>query len=280
MSTPKEKAKQGKLEIFESNGTTKLKKGDETCATVDENGTLHWHKPIIFENDIQSLGSRIQLWQTVLSTGDNLIQLNDRVDGNEAYEPPYAGIQVKRGDQKRPSYLLWAKDSERWEVVFDEGREKVALLTDDISEFDGTLPASRIENLPSNEVEGVGVIEVKDGKKVSSKPVTETHNFWVSNQVSLTKGTDREILPVHISALKHEDKSISQVHCRTSDGTAKVTVLKNGKRTIGPFKASSNTELYDTSLDLENGDEVSVDIDSTNKAWNLSVSFTVLTQFQ
>jgi hypothetical protein len=286
-NTPAEKAKAGELQVFEN----KISFDGDTLATVDKSGTVHWKGPVVFEGDIQSLGSRIELWQTVLSTGDNLIQLNDRIEG-EGYEPPYAGVEVKRGKDKDSAYLLWARDSGRWEVVTERERKTVAVHSDSLTDFRGKVPASRIKEESERKfftkprvAEAIEVgdgLEAKrsgEGIQINSKATTNTHNFWISNEVSRTKDTTREILPTHISEAEHENKSVTGIRCRTSTGNAKVSLLKNGERAAGPFSASQGTDAHNFHVDLEDGDEISIDIDSTDKARNLSVSVTVRTEF-
>lgn len=262
--TPEEKAKRGQFEIFENEeGLVKVFKENEKWATVDKDGTLHWHNSVVFDGNIQSLGSKIELWQTVLSTGDNLIQLNDRI-GGEGEEPPYAGIEVKRGKEKPSAYFLWVKESGAWETVFEGNRKKVA-TTEDIE----TVQAGG----------GIESIQIEGGKKIRQSKTTSTHNFWVSNEVVKTKGTDRRILPAFVSCTESENKIVSKIRCQLSTGTVNVSLLKNGKPVAGSFKVAQEVRSIDVDVPLEDGDGIAIEIDEANDARNLSVSVTVLTEF-
>lgn len=285
--TPEEKAKKGKFEVFENERSVELSKDGETWATL-EDGEIHIHNPVIFNQDVQALGSQIELWQTVLSTGDNLIQLNDKTE----YEPPYAGIEVGRGTNRDPAYLLWTKESERWETVLSGNRKKLATLQDDISSFNGQLSADRVEETSNKKFftrkrsgnsvhagKGIEVERDESGATIHPTERTATHNFWVSNEVVKTKGTDREILPAFISCANQETKSVSSIRCRVSTGQAEISLVKNGQVVAGSFRADQEGKKHDVGLELEDGDRISIEVDRVTEARNLSVSITILTKF-
>lgn len=232
------------------------------------------------------LGGRIEVWQKNLISPDNLITLNDGVDK----ELPYAGIEVKRGSDKSPVYFLFAEDNENWTTVKDGNRRDLAFKGDPVSNFEWDLKTSEVfeeeEFFTKTKAgqavrsgKGIEIKHTKEGATVHQKTHTSTHNFWVSNKVSRTRGTDKEILPAFISSCDHEKKTASKLRCRLSNGSAEVFLKKNDEIVSDPTVAKQSAKEQNIDEPLKDGDVIGVSIGETKNARNLSVSVTIETSF-
>lgn len=246
-----------RLEAFDEE--IEIEVGGEKCGRIKKDGTLEWFGGATFQQDVQMLGKQVELWQDVIRTGDNLISLNDNITDEKP--PPYAGIEVNRGDGRSSSFLIWAEDEKRWEVVI--GGDRKSVMVD--------------ENIHSGR--GIEVEKEKSGPKIHQVPMTSTHNFWVSNEVVQTRGTDREILPAFISCGDHERKRAKRIRCRLSSGRAEIFFLKNGNKVGDSIEARPETTSQIIDEPLEDGDLIGIGVGETQKARNLSVSVTVETNF-
>ena len=234
------------------------------------------------------LGGRIEVWQKNITSPDNLITLNEGVEK----KLPYAGIEVKRGSEDSPAYLLWTEDEERWNVVKDGERKTIAFEEDLPSTTTTSMTTAEVPESGGNkyftktrvadailEGKGIEVNRSKQGAKISQKSHTSTHNFWVSNNVVPTKGTDREILPAFVSVGKHEKKKAKIARCRLSSGKAEVFFTKNGKKVGRSMVAGMDTTKIAVNEPLKDGDLIGIAIGGVENGRNLSVSITVETTF-
>lgn len=258
MSNPAKRAIQGEFKVFEFESGVEIQMDEEVRGRITEDGNIKWEGSAEFQ-DITTRGGQIEVWQKTVSTTDNLIRLNE----GEDFDPPYAGIKVGRGDEASP-YLLWARDSEAWEMVHRGNRKKIASVED-------------VPNLKAGG--GIEISKSEDKTEIKQSKHTETQNFWVSNKVVKTKGTERRILPAFISCTDQEQKSVSKVRAQLSAGTSRITLLKNGNPVAGSYEVNQDVQEAKVDLPLEDGDGISIQIDETNNARNLSVSVTVLTKF-
>lgn len=230
---------------------------------------------------------RLEVWQKNIVSPDNLITLNEGVDK----ALPYAGIEVKRGEGKNPAYFLFAEDEKRWTTVKNGQRKDVAMEGDPISNFEWDLNTSEVLNTDGKDFftrrkagqavrsgKGIEIKHTKEGATVHQKGHTSTHNFWVSNEVVQTKGTDKEILPAFVSSAEHEKKRATNVRCSLSTGTAKVFLKKNGIIAATPTDVDGYAE-QEIDEPFEDGDLIGIGIEQASGARNLSVSITVETTF-
>jgi hypothetical protein len=248
-----------------SDGTSKLSIEDgelrydasekENAGRVTKEGNFELFGDLKVHGDVQRLGKRIEVWQNVVTTGDNLIELNDNLEDTKV---PYSGIEVGRGEEP-PAFLLFTEDDRRWSVSLGGVRRKVALHGDKLSNFDHDLTTDDIEEGEENKY---------------ARPTTSTHNFWVSDVVQKTVGTDKQILPAFVSVGEEEKKFVTKVRSTLSAGSAKIVLLLNGKQKGNPMAVGGRrTEKMD--LPLEDGDKVGVGILDSSKGRNLSVSIEV-----
>lgn len=222
---------------------------------VREDGKLEWFGDFKVHGNIQRLGKRIEVWQNVVKTGDNLIELNDNLENTKV---PYSGIEVGRGEDPS-AFFLFTEDTERWTSAVGEVRRKVALHGDKLSNFEQDLTTDNIE-------------EGRKNKYV--RPITSSHNFWVSDKVEKTIGTEKQILPAFVSVGEEETKLVTKVRSTLSTGSAKIVLLLNGKQKGNPMSVGGpRTEKMD--LPLNDGDKIGVGILNSSKGRNLSVSIEV-----
>lgn len=246
----------GKASVKVENGEVKVSVNGETVESMGGNlvevfGDLQVH------GDVQRLGKRIEVWQNVVSTGDNLIELNANIDG-DALKVPYSGIEVNRGKEQNV-FLLYKESSARWTVVKNGKDRPVALHGDPLSSFKQNLTTDDISEGEENRY---------------ARPSKDTHNFWVSDNVTKTKGEDKKILPAFVSIGKQEKKFVTKVRAKLSAGTAGVALLLNGEQKGDPVQVDGYADSQ-MELPLEDGDEIGVAITEASGARNLSVSIEV-----
>ena len=246
---------QGASKLHIENGKLKYKRSGENVGRVNREGKLEWFGDLKVHGDIQRLGKRIEVWQNVVTTGDNLIELNDNLENTKV---PYSGIEVGRGEDPS-AFFLFTEDDKRWTASIGGSKRKVALHGDKLSSFEQDLTTDQIK-------------EGKAHKFV--KPSTSTHNFWVSDKVVKTVGTDKQILPAFVSVGEEERKMVTKVRSTLSAGSAQIALLLNGKQKGNPMSVGGRrTEKME--LPLKDGDKVGVGVLSSSKGRNLSVSIEV-----
>ncbi len=237
------------------NGEVNISVEDEKFASI-KNDTAEVFGNLNVHGDIQRLGKRIEVWQNVVTTGDNLIELNDNLENTKV---PYSGIEVNRGDESSV-FLVYRESSGRWEVACEGKSRPFALRGDKLTSFEQDLTTDDIEQGEQNKY---------------ARPIKTTHNFWVSNEVTETAGSNKEILPAFVSVGQSEKKFVTKVRGKLSEGAAKVVLLHNRSKKGEPIKISprGNSEME---LPLKDGDEIGIEITETSaKAQNLSVSIEI-----
>jgi len=207
--------------------------------------------------DVQRLGKRIEVWQNVVTTGDNLIELNAGIDG-KSLKVPYSGIEVNRGEEESV-FLIYREPTARWTVVKNGEERPIALHGDPLSSFKQNLTT---DDIPEGE------------ENRYSTPSKNTYNFWVSNKVTKTKGKDKKILPAFVSIGKREKKFVTKIRAKLSAGTAGVALLLNEEQKGDPIKVNGYADS-EMELPLEDGDEIGIEVTSASDARNLSVSIEV-----
>lgn len=259
---------------------------DEVRGKVRPDGTLEWFADAKVHGDLQALGDRKEVQQVVVSTGMNLIELNTGLQGEQA---PYSGIEVHRGD-KPSAFLLYPEDTQRWTAVKEGERSVFAVWDDDLSNFNQDLTTDEIPEGSENTyfhgeaIKGGRGVEVDQFEKeavIHQKSHTSSHNFWVSNEVERTRGSNREILPAFVSAAEHENKKASRVRAKLSAGSASFCLLVDGEPATDSINVDSSEGGCDkeTDVGIEDGQTLGIEVIAANQARNLSVSITVKTTF-
>jgi hypothetical protein len=222
-----------------SDGTSKLFVEDgelrydaakkENSVRITKEGNFELFGDLKIHGDVQRLGKRIEVWQNVITTGDNLIELNDNLEDTKV---PYSGIEVKRGKDS-PAFLVFTEDDRRWAASLGDIRRKVALHGDKLSKFEQDLTTDDIEEGEKNKY---------------ARPTTSTHNFWVSDEVQKTVGTDKKILPTFVSIGKYEKKLVTKIRSSLSAGSAEIVLLVNEKQNGSPMAVARGIETEKMSL--------------------------------
>lgn len=255
---------QGEAEVrVESGEEVIIKTKGETRGKVRPNGTLEWFGDALVEGNIQAEGGRFDVWQKVVSTGDNLIELNTGVDGT-SLKAPFSGIEVNRGESQPSSFLVFPEDTQRWTAVMEGSARKLAVHGDRLSNFKQDLTTD----------------EVPEGEKNKYlRPITSSENFWVSDEVKKTKGTSREILPAFIPSSESEIKKVVGARAKLTAGTCGIQVMVDGRPVGDPLKVSPQVAKQDLDHRLEDGSRVGIEVLDETAARNLSVSITLRTSF-
>lgn len=292
------KVKNGGASVEAKDGEIEIRTRGKLRGRVAKDGTLEWHSDASFEGTVQGLGNRIELWQDVVRTGDNLISLNEGLT-DRAKEPPYSGVKVNRGSGKKSAYLIWDKQEQAWVSGVGE-KKRIAVHGDPLSKFELDITtddvpegskkyfttdrlASSLEGGSGIEINGsensVKISQTRSYSNEEAVKVSNTHNFWVSNKVVRTRNTDREILPAFISSSNRESKRAHRIRGRLSAGTAEIIFLKNGEPVADPVTVG--LENFSQKLDepLEDGDLIGIGVKKARGARNLSVSISIQTKF-
>lgn len=254
----------GEAEVrIESSEEVIIKTKGETRGKVRPDGTLEWFGDALVGGNIQAEGGRFDVWQKVVSTGDNLIELNTGVDG-KSLKAPFSGIEVNRGESDPGAFLVFPEDTQRWTAVMEGSARKLAMHGDQLSSFE--------QNLTTDEIP-----EGKENKY--ARPITSSENFWVSDEVKKTKGTSREILPAFIPSAESEIKKVVGARAKLTAGTCSIQVMVDGRPVGDPLKVSPQVAEQNLNHRLEDGSRVGIEVLDETAARNLSVSITLRTSF-
>lgn len=238
-----------------NSGELKYEVGGKDAARVDKSGQFEIFGDLKVHGTVQRLGKRIEVWQNVVTTGDNLIELNDNLENTKV---PYSGIEVGRGEDPS-AFLLFTEDDRRWTASLGSSRRKVALHGDDLSSFNQDLTTDQVEEGTENKY---------------SKPFKTTHNFWVSDEVIKTIDTGRQILPAFVSVGEDEKKFVTKVRSTLSAGSAKIVLLLNGQQK-GNAMSVGGRRTEEMDLPVKDGDKIGIGVLDSSKGRNLSVSIEV-----
>ena len=107
---------------------------------------------------------------------------------------------------------------------------------------------------------------------------TQTHNFWIANEVVETTDASKEILPEFVSVSDHENKWISAAQARVSSGTAQIAITKDNDFTGHEVQALPEAPKVRFEVPVQDGNSLGIEVLESNKARNLSVSLTVTTE--
>lgn len=252
----------GDTEVRVEGGEIVIQVGGNVAGKVGGEGTLEWFGEAKIHGGLQGLGSRTEIWQKVVSTGDNLIELNAGVDGT-SLKAPYSGIEVNRGDRPN-AFLLYPEDTQRWTTVQEGRQRQIALHGDRLSDFEQDLTTD----------------DIPEGKRRKyAKPTTSSHNFWVTGRVKKTQGTNREILPAFVPVSEEETKHLARCRATLGGGKASVQVIHNSTPVADPIDVQNSTVEQKLNVNLEDGDSIRIEVLDSNQGQNLSVSLTVVTKF-
>jgi len=252
----------GDTEVRVEGGEIIIQVGGNVSGKVGGEGTLEWFGEAKIHGGLQGLGSRTEIWQKVVSTGDNLIELNAGIDGT-SLKAPYSGIEVNRGDQPS-AFLLYPEDTERWTTVQEGRQRQIALHGDRLSDFEQDLTTD----------------DIPEGKRRKyARPTTSSHNFWITGMVKSTRNSDREILPAFIPVSEGETKHLARCRATLAGGKANIQVIHNSTPAADPIEIDNSTVEQELNVRIEDGDSVKVDVLDSEEGQNLSVSLTVVTTF-
>lgn len=254
----------GEAEVrVESSDEVVIKTEGETRGKVRSGGTLEWFGDALIGGKIQAEGGRFDVWQKVVSTGDNLVELNAGVDG-ASLKAPFSGIEVNRGEGEPDAFLVFPEDTRRWTAVMEGRRRKLAVHGDQLSNFEQDLTTDEIPEGDENKY---------------MRPITSSENFWVSDEVKKTKGTNREILPAFIPSSESEVKRITGSRAKLTAGTCSIQVMASGRPVGDPLKVSGEVKKQNLNHHLEDGNHIGIEVLDSNSARNLSVSISLQTSF-